>query len=66
MKHSCKSILGIKMDSNKHGAMEWNEEDTQTNKMIYHMRKTELRMMRYGLMNIAKKYAEKGIGQNST
>ena len=27
MKHSCINNLGINMDSNKHGAMEQNEED---------------------------------------
>ena len=54
MKHSCNSHLGIKMDLNKHGAMEQNEEDIITNILIYCTRKTELQMMRYGMMNMLK------------
>ena len=56
MKHSCNNILGIKMDSNKHDAMEQNEENILTNNLIYHTRKTELRVMSYGMMNRARKY----------
>ena len=56
MKHSCNSILGLKMDSNKHGAMEQNEEHIQMNILIYHTRKRELQMMSYDAMNRAWKY----------
>ena len=35
MKHTCNSHLGIKMESNKHGAMEQNEEDILMNILIY-------------------------------
>ena len=46
------------MDSNKHGAMEWNEEHIQTNNLIYYTPKTELRMQSYDAMKNAKNNAE--------
>ena len=65
MKHSCNSHLGIKMDSNKHGAMEQNEEDILTNILIYHTRKTELRMMRYGMKKSATGYKIKDLEEKT-
>ena len=41
------------MDSDKHGAMEQNEEDILTNISIYGTRKTELQMRSYDAMNMA-------------
>ena len=46
------------MDSNKHGAMEQNEEDILKNILIYHTPKTELRMRRYDAMNMSRKYEQ--------
>ena len=60
MKHSCNSHLGIKMDSNKHGAMEQNEEHIQTNKSIYYTPKTELRMQSYDAMNMPENVRDLG------
>ena len=51
------------MDSNKHGAMEQNEEHILTNILIYGTSKTELRMQRYDAMNMAKKITEKDLGK---
>ena len=48
------------MDSNKHGAMEQNEEDTLTYNLIYGMPKTELRMQSYGMRKNAKKLGFRG------
>ena len=53
MKHSCNSHLGIKMDSNKHGAMEQSEEDILMNILIYDTPKMELQMQSYDMMNMA-------------
>ena len=49
------------MDSNKHGAMEQNEEDNQMNILICHTHETELRWQSYDAMNMAKKISEKDL-----
>ena len=41
------------MDTNKHGAMEQNEEDILMNILIYGTPITELRMRTYGMMKSA-------------
>ena len=43
------------MDSNKHGAMEQNEEDIEMNILIYGTPKTEHHTGSYGMMNMARK-----------
>ena len=59
-KHSSNSISGIKMSSNENDAMEWNEVLVDTNNLTYYTHKTELRMQRYGMMNMAWKYWKSG------
>ena len=51
--NSCTRDLGIKMDSNEHGAMEQNEEHLETNISIYHARKTKQYAKSYEVMNRA-------------
>ena len=52
-------------DSNKHGAMEQNEEDNQMNISVYYTPKTELRMQSYDAMNMSRKYEqEKDLDEN--
>ena len=41
------------MDSNKHGAMEQNEEHNLMNILIYNAHETELQMQSYDAMNMA-------------
>ena len=53
MKHSCTHDLGIKMDSNKHGTMEQNEDHIMMNNLIYPTLKTEHHIWSYGMMNRA-------------
>ena len=49
------------MDSNKHGAMEQNEEDILTNILICHTHETELRWQSYDAMNNAPGCKNKGL-----
>ena len=53
MKHSCNDDSGIKIDSNEHDAMEWNEVLVEANNLTYYTHETDLRMQRYDAMNMA-------------
>ena len=53
MKHSCNDDSGINMTSNEYDAMELNDVLIETNNLTYYTHKTELRMQRYDVINMA-------------
>ena len=55
MKHSCNDDSGINMSSNEYDAMGWNDVLFEANNFTYYPHKTELRMQRYSMMNMAWK-----------
>ena len=58
MKHSYNDDSGIKMDSNEHDAMEWNEVLIEVNNLIYYTHETEQYAWSYGMMNRAPQYLQ--------
>ena len=52
--HISNSISGIKMISNKHDEMEWNEEYLSTNILIYYTHETEQYAASYDALKTAR------------